>query len=76
MRFSFLTNSRSFGAISATGSTQSTMPVLIAVAGILSNCASFGSCTIVSPPCARMCLSPITPSESVPDMITQTARCP
>ena len=76
IRFSLRTNSSNFPCISATGRIQSTIPVLIALAGMLSNSASFGSCAIVSPPCARICLSPITPSESAPDMITQTARCP
>ena len=65
-RLSFWTNSSNFAGIFATGSTQSTMPVLIAVSGMLSYSASCGSCATVTPPCARICFNPITPSESRP----------
>jgi hypothetical protein len=76
MLFSFRTNSISFAAISDTGRTQSTIPVLMAVAGMLLCSASFGSCAMVTPPCARTCFNPIAPSESVPERITETARWP
>ena len=74
IRFSFWTNSNSFGANFATGSTQSTIPVLDRRARHAIVFRFVRSCAIVRPPCARTCFNPITPSESAPDMITQTAR--
>ena len=60
--------------ISATGSTQSTMPVPIAERGIPECSASFGSCAIVSPPRSLIRLMPIAPSPSAPDR-TIAAAC-
>ncbi len=76
IRRSLRTNSSRRAGISPTGKTQSTIPVLIAVTGMLSYSASFGSCAIVTPPWARTCFNPIEPSESLPEKMTETARCP
>src|ERR1700730_9217956 len=62
--------------ISATGSTRSAAPVMIALRGIPSWAASFGSCTMTSPPLSCIAISPRLPSVALPDRTAQTARSP
>ena len=66
----------SASAIFATGSTSSTAPVAIALRGIPSYSASYGSCAMARPPPSLTAFSPRLPSEPVPDSTTPMARGP
>ena len=62
--------------ISATFSSQSTMPVSIEARGMLLCSASSGSCAMVSPPRSLMRLMPTAPSPSAPESTTAAACGP